>query len=73
MDAAKAQLQQMSGGEIQVYTAITQAPLLLTQMTGLGSRFPAFSTVVSNVPGPRERRYWNGGTPGRHVPGVHSL
>ena len=60
MDAAKAQLQQMSGGEIQVYTAITQAPLLLTQMTGLGSRFPAFSTVVSNVPGPREPRYWNG-------------
>ena len=22
--------------------------------------FPAFSTVVSNVPGPREKRYWNG-------------
>ena len=21
---------------------------------------PGFSTVVSNVPGPRERRYWNG-------------
>ena len=60
MDAAKEQLQQMSGREIQVYTAITQAPLLLTQITGLGSRFPAFSTVVSNVPGPRERRYWNG-------------
>jgi diacylglycerol O-acyltransferase len=60
MDAAKAQLQQLSSGEIQVYTGITQAPLLLTQMTGLGSRFPAFSTVVSNVPGPRERRYWNG-------------
>ena len=60
MDAAKEQLQQMSGREIQIYTAVTQAPLLLTQMTGLGSRFPAFSTVVSNVPGPRERRYWNG-------------
>ena len=60
MDAAKAQLRQMSSGEIQVYTAITQAPLLMTQMTGLGSRFPAFSTVVSNVPGPREKRYWNG-------------
>lgn len=60
MDTAKAQLEQMSSGEIQVYTGITQAPLLLTQMTGMGSRFPAFSTVVSNVPGPRERRYWNG-------------
>ena len=60
MDAAKEQLQAMSGREIQIYTGITQAPLLLTQMTGLGSRIPAFSTVVSNVPGPRERRYWNG-------------
>jgi diacylglycerol O-acyltransferase len=29
-------------------------------MTGMGSRFPAFSTVISNVPGPREKRYWNG-------------
>jgi diacylglycerol O-acyltransferase len=60
MDAAKQQLQQMTAREIQVYTGITQAPLLLTQMTGTGSRFPAFSTVVSNVPGPRQRSYWNG-------------
>jgi diacylglycerol O-acyltransferase len=60
MDASKAQLQQMTPGEIQVYTGITQAPLLLGQLTGLASRFPAFSTVISNVPGPRERRYWNG-------------
>jgi diacylglycerol O-acyltransferase len=60
MDAAKGQLQQMSAREIVVYTGITQAPLLLTQMTGQGSRFPAFSTVISNVPGPREKRYWNG-------------
>lgn len=60
MDASKAQLQQMTPGEIQAYTAITQAPLLLTQLAGLASRFPAFSTTISNVPGPREKRYWNG-------------
>lgn len=60
MDTAKAQLQGMTSGEIQVYTGISQAPLLLTQLVGLGSRFPAFSTVISNVPGPREKRYWNG-------------
>ena len=60
MDTAKEQLQSMSAGEIQVYTGISQAPLLLTQLIGLGSRFPAFSTVISNVPGPREKRYWNG-------------
>ncbi|MEM7294844.1 MAG: wax ester/triacylglycerol synthase family O-acyltransferase, partial [Pseudomonadota bacterium] len=60
MDASKAQLQQLSSGEIQAYTALSQAPLLLTQLTGTTSRFPAFSTVISNVPGPKERRYWNG-------------
>ena len=60
MDAAKGQLQGMSGREIQIYTGISQAPMLLTQLTGLGNRLPAFSTVISNVPGPRERRYWNG-------------
>jgi diacylglycerol O-acyltransferase len=60
MDASKAQLQQLSSGEIMAYTAISQAPLLLTNLTGLASRFPAFSTVISNVPGPREKRYWNG-------------
>ncbi len=60
MDAAKNQLQGMKARDIQLYTAISQAPMLLTQVVGLGSRFPAFSTVISNVPGPREKRYWNG-------------
>jgi diacylglycerol O-acyltransferase len=26
----------------------------------MASKFPAFSTVISNVPGPREQLYWNG-------------
>lgn len=60
MDAAKGQLQGMSPREIQVYMGISQAPMLLTQLAGVGNRFPPFSTVISNVPGPRERRYWNG-------------
>ena len=37
-----------------------QAPLLLTALTGSSHRFPAFSTVVSNVPGPRQQMHWNG-------------
>jgi diacylglycerol O-acyltransferase len=60
MDAAKGQLEGLSSREIQIYTGISQAPLLVTQLLGLGSRLPAFSTVISNVPGPREKRYWNG-------------
>ena len=60
MLAGKAQLSGMSRREIEIYTVLTQAPLLLTALTGSTHRFPAFSTVVSNVPGPRQPMYWNG-------------
>jgi diacylglycerol O-acyltransferase / wax synthase len=33
---------------------------LLTTALGLAAQFPAFSTVISNVPGPREQLFWNG-------------
>ncbi len=60
MRAGKKQLQGMSAREVQVYTAITQAPMLILTLAGLAGRFPAFSTVISNVPGPRQPMYWNG-------------
>lgn len=60
MRAAKDQLKGMSRREIEIYTIITQAPALLLTMSGMGTRFPAFSTVISNVPGPRQQMYWNG-------------
>jgi len=60
MRAGKQQLQGMSAREAQVYTAITQAPMLILTLAGLAGKFPAFSTVISNVPGPRHPLYWNG-------------
>ncbi len=60
MAAGKQQLSGMSRREIEIYTMLTQVPLLLTTLTGTAHRFPAFSTVVSNVPGPRQPMYWNG-------------
>jgi diacylglycerol O-acyltransferase len=60
MAAGKAQLSGMSRREIEVYTMLTQVPTLLAAITGSTHRFPAFSTVVSNVPGPRKPMYWNG-------------
>ncbi|MDJ0878927.1 MAG: wax ester/triacylglycerol synthase family O-acyltransferase [Halieaceae bacterium] len=60
MQAGKAQLAGMSRREVEIYTALTQLPTLLTFLTGSMDRFPAFSTVVSNVPGPRQQMYWNG-------------
>ncbi|MDZ4729035.1 MAG: wax ester/triacylglycerol synthase family O-acyltransferase [Xanthomonadales bacterium] len=60
MRAGKKQLQGMSAREALVYTAITNAPMLILTLAGLASKFPAFSTVISNVPGPRQPMYWNG-------------
>ncbi|GAA5315462.1 MAG: wax ester/triacylglycerol synthase family O-acyltransferase [Candidatus Pelagadaptatus aseana] len=60
MKAAKANFQGMSRREIEAYTIFTQAPIMMMQMLKLQSKFPPYSTVISNVPGPREQMYWNG-------------
>lgn len=60
MRAGKALLKELSPGEIALFMQLTQLPALLTSVLGLGARFPAFSTVISNVPGPRKRLYWHG-------------
>lgn len=60
MRAGKELLNGMSRREAMIFMQLTQLPGLLTTMLGLAARFPAFSTVISNVPGPREQLYWNG-------------
>lgn len=60
MNAAKAQLREMTAQQIQIYTAITQMPQMLTALTRTADRFPAYSVTISNVPGPRDQLYWNG-------------
>ncbi|MCA9607620.1 MAG: wax ester/triacylglycerol synthase family O-acyltransferase, partial [Myxococcales bacterium] len=60
MTEGKSLLSSMSPKEIELFTQLTHAPPLLIGALGLGDRFPPYSTVISNVPGPRERSYWNG-------------
>ena len=60
MRAGKDLLKELSPTEAALFMQLTQLPALLTSVLGLGSKFPAFSTVVSNVPGPRKPLYWNG-------------
>jgi diacylglycerol O-acyltransferase len=69
MQAGKDQFEGMSRKEIEVYSAVSQAPGLLASMAGLASRFPAYSTVISNVPGPRKPMYWNGA----HLDGIYPV
>lgn len=60
MRAGKALLQGLSAREAALFMQLTQMPAIATSVLGLAARYPAFSTVISNVPGPREQLYWNG-------------
>jgi diacylglycerol O-acyltransferase len=60
MRAGKELLKGLSRREAMIFMQLTQLPGLLTTFLGLAARFPAFSTVISNVPGPRQQLYWNG-------------
>jgi diacylglycerol O-acyltransferase len=60
MQAGKDLLKGLSNREAIIFMQLTQMPGLLISGLGLASQFPAFSTVISNVPGPREQLYWNG-------------
>lgn len=62
MQAGKELLQSMSAREAMLFMQLTQMPTVLTMALGLAAQFPAFSTVISNVPGPREALFWNGAT-----------
>lgn len=60
MNAGKALLRGMSAKAVELFTLVTLTPAWFVGVLGLGDRFPPYSTVISNIPGPRERRYWNG-------------
>lgn len=60
MNDGKSLLDGMNAKEILLFSQLTAAPPVLIGMLGLGDRFPPFSTVISNVPGPRTRTFWNG-------------
>lgn len=58
--AGKDLLATMQSRDAALFAQITQAPSAVLMPLGLLSRFPPFSTTISNVPGPRQQLYWNG-------------
>ena len=60
MRAGKELFKELSPGEAQLLMELLQLPSLFLMPLGLTSRFPPYSTVISNVPGPRQQLYWNG-------------
>ena len=60
MIAGKELLSDMSSAEAALFLQLLGLPGLVLLPLGLGSRFPPYSTTISNVPGPRQPMYWNG-------------
>ncbi len=58
--AGKAMLSELTAREASLYATLIQTPLFLASMMGVADWFPPVSTVISNVPGPKEQLYWNG-------------
>jgi len=58
--AGKQMVQGLSPSEAALLFQLTQLPALLVSMMGMAERLPAFSAIISNVPGPRRQLYWKG-------------
>ena len=60
MREGKQHLEQLSRTQIELYTAISQTPMLLLSLMGMASKLPATNIIISNIPGPSEQLYLNG-------------
>jgi diacylglycerol O-acyltransferase len=60
MASGKALMKGLSSREAALFMQISQLPALLTSILGLAHKIPAFSTVISNVPGPKQPLFCNG-------------
>jgi diacylglycerol O-acyltransferase len=61
MGEAKRLLKGMNAADIPIFTSIVALPVLVPHLLRISGRTrPTFNVTVSNVPGPREKLYWNG-------------
>jgi len=60
VQASKARYAEMTPEGILNYTSMMLAPASFQLLTGLAPKWQTFNVVISNVPGPSEKQYWNG-------------
>ena len=59
--ASKDILKGMDATETLLYTAVVSSPMGIPMIMGMGGKLPPpFNLTISNVPGPRQKMYWNG-------------
>jgi diacylglycerol O-acyltransferase len=58
--AGKKMLSELTAREASLYAMLMQTPLFIASLIGVSDWFPPVSTVISNIPGPKEQLYWNG-------------
>jgi len=58
--AGKHMLGELTAREASLYATLIQMPLFVASLMGVADWFPPVSTVISNVPGPKQQLYWNG-------------
>lgn len=61
MNESKQRFARMSQNEILAYLGVVMAAHGVNFALGINPAWQAFNIIVSNVPGPKEVRYWNGG------------
>ena len=61
MNESKQRFARMSQSEILAYLGVVMAVHGVNFALGINPAWQAFNIVISNVPGPKEVRYWNGG------------
>ncbi len=60
VQAGKSYFEDMSPGEIELFSMLMQTPAMILTPLGLVSKLPPYNVVISNVPGIRQPMYWNG-------------
>jgi diacylglycerol O-acyltransferase len=69
MADGKEALSSMTPAQIMAMSALGQAPAIVAPMLRMsGIVRPPYNLIISNVPGPRETRYWNGAKMVGHYP-----
>ncbi len=58
--AGKSVLDGLTATEATLFAGLSQMPLFVSNLFGVAELFPAFSTTISNIPGPKKQLYWNG-------------